>query len=90
MFVFSLLRQGQNLPHLSWLDIALRNQEAIAGKVLAEAMVTGENFAVAKECLRPQFIHRRIAVKGSKRFLDAAKQLSVFRSDRLNRRQMPL
>ena len=30
-------------------DIALRNKEAIAGKVLAEEMVTGETFGVSKE-----------------------------------------
>ena len=30
-------------------DIALRNKDAIAGKVLAESMATGENLAVAKE-----------------------------------------
>ena len=30
-------------------DIALRNKEAIAGKVLAESMATGETLAVAKE-----------------------------------------
>ena len=30
-------------------DIALRNKETIAGKVLAESMATGENLAVAKE-----------------------------------------
>ena len=30
-------------------DIALRNRETIAAKVLAETMTAGENFAVSKE-----------------------------------------
>ena len=30
-------------------DIALRNKEAVAGKVLAETMTAGETFAIAKE-----------------------------------------